>query len=80
MRTRVVVGAAVVALACLLASAVLWAEPVEFGWFAYAGPEDVLSPGFTVVTPRRGVGLALTGLALVLLGAAGGVLLGRRRG
>ncbi len=83
VRVRVIlVSALALAVALLVVGCVLWATagPTTFGWFAYAPlPEQVVSPGFMMLTPRMQVALGLAAGGLVLLAGLAGFWLGRRR-
>jgi heme/copper-type cytochrome/quinol oxidase subunit 1 len=82
VRARVViVSALALAVALLVVGCVLWATagPTTFGWFAYAPlPEEVVSPGFTMLTPGMQVALGLAAAGLVLLAGLAGFWIGRR--
>lgn len=80
MRTRVVVvGGLLMAVAVFVGAVALWAEPAEFGWFAYVGSDIGASPRLFLLTARREFALVLAALGLLLLGSLGGFAAGRRR-
>ena len=79
MRARgVVVGGVVVVAALVVGAGLLWAEPVEVGWFAYADSAVDATPQLFVLTARREAALVLAGVGLLVLGALLGFALGRR--
>lgn len=79
MRARaVVVGGLLAVVALIVSAGLLWAEPTEFGWFAYAGSADDGSPRLFVMTAQREVALVLAGVGLLMLGALLGFTVGRR--
>lgn len=79
MPVRVVaVGGVLVVVALLVGAVVLWAQPTEVGWFAYAGSLQEGPPDLFLLTPRRELALGLAALGVLVLGALGGFAVGRR--
>lgn len=79
MRARaVVVGGLLVVVALFVSAGLLWAEPTEFGWFAYAGSAYDGSPRLLVMTARREFALVLAGVGLLIVGTLLGFAVGRR--
>lgn len=80
MRARaVVVGGLLAVVALFVSAALLWAEPTEFGWFAYTGSASDASPHLFVMTARREFAFVLVGVGLLVLGTLIGFTVGRRR-
>lgn len=79
MRARaVVIGGLLVVVALFVSAGLLWAEPTEFGWFAYAGSAHDGSPRLFVMTARRELALVLAGVGLLVSGLLLGFAVGRR--
>jgi len=79
MRARaVVLGGLLTAVALFVGAVALWAEPAEFGWFAYASSSNEASPHLFLLTSRREFALVLAALGLLLLGSVCGFVVGRR--
>ena len=79
MRPRaVVVGGLLVVVALFVSAGLLWAEPTEFGWFAYAGSAYDASPRLFVMTARREFAVVVAGVGLLMLGTLLGFAVGRR--
>jgi hypothetical protein len=79
VRTRaVVIDGLLVVITLFVGASLLWAEPTEFGWFAYAGSASDASPRLFVMTARREFALVLAGVGLLILGTLLGFSVGRR--
>ena len=76
--SAVVLGGLLVAVGLFVIAGVLWSEPAEFGWFAYGGSADEVSPRLFVMTAHRELALVLAGVGLLMLGALLGFTVGRR--